>query len=217
MNNWTKLPAILLLLGAIVLMQAHAWEFWSQYDATFGPLWAVMLEGAALWLWSQRSIAKNALALVASVLVLAGPLYQVSAPAIKQYQESKTAPALYAKREQQLLADQQRLADSLARYNANSETRAGWLSAISGAQAELTAVNDQLKALYSEQAQPMAWQALAVVAMQATALLIFQLLIVLCIRAITEPVVARTAKAVSKPEPFTAKKSANAQRLKAAA
>src|SRR5690606_29829442 len=103
-----------------------------------GPLWAVMLEGAALWLWSQRSIAKNALALVASLLVLAGPLYQVSAPAIKQYQESKTAPALYEKREQQLLADQQRLTESLARYNANSETRAGWLGAISGTQDELT-------------------------------------------------------------------------------
>lgn len=214
-----KLPAALLLIGAVVLMQKHAWEFWSQYDATFGPLWAVMLEGAALWLWSQRSIAKNALALVASLLVLAGPLYQVSAPAIQQYQQSTTAPALYAKREQQLLADQQRLTDSLARYNANSETRAGWLGAITGTQAELTAVNDQLTALYAEQAQaqPMTWQALAVIAMQATALLIFQLLIVLCIRAITEPAAARTTNVASKPEPFTAKKSANAQRLKAAA
>lgn len=219
MKNLKRLPAVLLLLGAVVLMQKHAWEFWSQYDPAFGPLWAVMLEGAALWLWSQRSIAKNALALVASLLVLAGPLYQVSAPAIQQYQESKTAPALYEKREQQLLANQQRLTESLARYNANSETRAGWLGAISGTQDELTTVNEQLTALYAEQSEskPMAWQSLAVIGMQAIALLIFQLLIVLCIRAVTEPAAPRTAKTIRKPEPFTAKQTANAQRLKAAA
>lgn len=214
-----KIPAALLLTGAVVLMQKHAWEFWSHYDPAFGPLWAVMLEGTALWLWSQRSMAKNTLALLASLLVLAGPLYQVSAPAVQQYQQSSTAPALYAKREQQLLADQQRLAASLARYNANSETRAGWLSAITGTQAELTAVNGQLTALYAEQAQaqPMTWQSLAAVAMQTIALIIFQLLIVLCIRAMTEPAVARTTKAASKPETVNAKKPATAQRLKAAA
>lgn len=219
-NIINKAPAALLLIGAVVLMQKHAWDFWSHYDPTFGPLWAVMLEGAALWLWSQRSIAKNTLALVASLLVLAGPLYQVSAPAIKQYQESATAPALYQKREQQLLADQQRLNDSLARYNANSETRAGWLGAITGTQAELTAVNEQLTTLYAQQqnAQPMPWQALTVIAMQATALIIFQLLIVLCIRAITEPAAAAAQRSSSRqPDHVQAKNIATAQRLKAAA
>ncbi len=184
-----KLPALLLLCGAVVLMQKHAWAFWSQYDASFGPLWAIMLEGAALWLWSQRSIAKNTMALLASLLVLAGPLYQVSAPALEQYQQSTAAPALYAKREAGLLAQRDSLSASLATYNGNSQSRVGWAARIDTMNTELTRVNAELNALYVQQQQPlnMPWQSLAAVAMQAIALVIFQLLIVLCIRALSAP------------------------------
>lgn len=215
-----KLPALLLLIGAVVLMQKHAWGFWCQYDPTFGPLWAMMLEGAALWLWSQRSIAKNALALLASLLVLAGPLYQVSAPALEQYQKSSAAPLVFAKREAGLLAQRDSLSASLATYNGNSQSRVGWAARIDAMNTELTRVNADLNALYVQQQQPlnMPWQALAVVAMQAIALVIFQLLIVLCIRALTAP---RGAVSEEKIIPLArsagGKPSATAPSLRAAA
>lgn len=220
-----KVPAALLLIGGVSIMQIHAIEFWNRYAGDYGVLWSVMLEGAALWLWSQHSMPKSLLAFIASALVLAGPLYEVSAPAIAQYQVAQSAPGLAAKREQQLLTDQQRLTESLATYNANSETRAGWLTAISGTQAELSAVNDRLNALYAEQseASPMAWQAVVAVVMQALALLIFQTLIVLCIRSLTVvtpserlPDIARKITGM-RSMINSVKPAAKAQRLKAAA
>lgn len=182
-----NLPALALLLGALVLMQHHAMAFWSQYAGDMGVLWSLLLEGAALWLWAQRSLAKNALALVASVLVLAGPLYQVSAPALAQYQQSQAAPEAHAKQEQSLLAQREALSASLATYNANSSTRAGWAGRIDSAQAQLAEVNAKLGMLYSQKAEPFVWQSLVVVGMQLCALLIFQVLIVLCIRSLSAP------------------------------
>ncbi|WP_428242993.1 hypothetical protein [Gynuella sp.] len=185
-----RLPALMLLIGAITIMQSHAIEFWSQYTGKLGVVWSLMLEGAALWLWAQRSISRNLMALVASALVLTGPLYQVSAPAIAQWQQSTAQPELLHKREQQLQDQRATLTANLATYNANSESRIGWAGRIDDANQALASVNDQLHALYAEQAHttPMPWQSLAVIVMQALALMLFQILIVLCIRAITAPV-----------------------------
>ncbi|MAK90436.1 MAG: hypothetical protein CMI13_04260 [Oleibacter sp.] len=183
-----KLPAAVLLIGGVIIMQIHAIEFWTRYAGEYGVLWSVMLEGAALWLWSQRSLPKNILALIASTLVLCGPLYEVSAPAIQQYQQAITQPDLNAKREQQLITERAQITSNLATYNANSESRVGWAQRIDEANRDLNRVNAALSDLYADQSNvtAMPWQALAAIAMQALALMIFQILIVLCIRSLSE-------------------------------
>ncbi len=221
-----KLPAAILLVGAIVLMQIHAIEFWQRHAGQSGILWSLLLEGAALWLWAQHRWGTSFLAAIATALVLAGPLYQISTPALQQWQQSQQQPELLAKREAALLAERQRLTASLKTYNQNSQSRVGWAGRIDQTNADLTQINHALNELYAEQAQamPMGWQALVLVAMQLLSLVIFQTLIVLCIRQISRPVKAapntsnqqncemgRAAKRRS------AKQSAKAQRLMAAA
>lgn len=231
-----KLPALLLLAGAIVLMQKHAWEFWKEFDADFYWLWAVMLEGAALWLWSQRNAWKNAIAFLATLMVLAGPLYQVSKPAIEMLHKAETESGLLAERKAELKADKTQLTADLATYNENSLHRAGWAGLITATKADLKAVNTELNALSKAQGKPvpMQWQALAVIAMQAIAMVIFQMVIVFSIRSLTPNKatisnndrefhsVVKAAQILKDifDHPFgknEAKTSANAQSLKAAA
>lgn len=186
-NTVQKLAALALLTGAVFLMQKHAWEFWSGYDATTGWLWALMLEGAALWLWAQRSVLANGIAFLATLLVLAGPLYQVSKPAVEMLHQSNAQPTVNAERKAELKADKAQLTADLATYNENSKHRAGWATLIATTKEELKAVNAELKTLATAELAPapMAWQAQAVIAMQAIAMLIFQIVIIQSIRELT--------------------------------
>lgn len=182
-----KTPALVLLIGAVFLMQSHAWDFWKTYDANTGWLWALMLEGAALWLWAQRNVLANGIALLATLLVLAGPLYQVSQPAVEMLHQADKQPTVNAERKAELKADKAQLIIDLATYNENSKSRAGWADLITTTKMELKAVNAELKALSDSELKPapMTWQALAVIAMQAMAMIIFQVVIVQSIRSLT--------------------------------
>lgn len=176
-----------LLVAAMLLMQIHSIEFWTTYAGATGILWSLLLEGAALWLWSARSIGKNGLALVASLLVLAGPLYQVSLPVIDSYRASESGVISNTQTANVLRDEITSLQAALATYNDNSKTRVGWAARIDETQARLTTVQTELKQLLIAQAAPpaMAWQHTAVISMQAIALVIFQLVIVLAIRSLS--------------------------------
>ena len=73
-------PCVVVLIGAIGLLQAHGIAFWSGKLGPYGIAWSVLLEATALWLWSRPAIGSRALACLASVLLLLGPLYQVGTP-----------------------------------------------------------------------------------------------------------------------------------------
>ena len=214
-NYLPKAPAAILLIAAATLMQIHSIEFWQAQAGDYsGVLWSLLLEGAALWLWSAHSGWKSVLGLVASLLVLAGPLYQVSKPAIEQWQSSNTLPELQVKQEAVLLAEIASLKSSLAQYNDNSANRVGWSGRIDKTKADLKTANAELKHLYKAQEQPsvMGWQAIAAVAMQAISLVLFQLLIVLTIRSLSAETEVGATKA-SKQK----KKAASTPRLALAA
>jgi hypothetical protein len=80
--NPRKITAALLLIGGIGLLQYHAILFWTAaVDPLTGWAWSLLLECAALWCWSHhRAAIRWGLGAVATVLVLAGPLYQVAKP-----------------------------------------------------------------------------------------------------------------------------------------
>ena len=80
MERVIRLGPCVVLIGAIGLIQAHGIAFWSGKLGPYGIAWSVLLEATALWLWSRPAIGSRALACLASVLLLLGPLYQVGTP-----------------------------------------------------------------------------------------------------------------------------------------
>lgn len=191
-----RLPALLVLTGAIALLQLHAIQFWTEFVGPMGWAWAVLLEVVALWLWYQRQLARRALALVTSVLALTGPVYTVCEPLVEEWQMASHADAGRELRIERLTQEALRLEESLATFRENSEVRAGWLTPIQEAQARLTEVDAELAELISTApAEAMTWRQQALVVMQALALIIFQLSAVLAITSLSR--MGRPAPAVS--------------------
>ncbi|MGK0547760.1 helix-turn-helix domain-containing protein [Halomonas cupida] len=181
-----RLPALLVLTGAIALLQLHAIQFWTEFVGPMGWAWAVLLEVVALWLWYQRQLARRALALVTSVLALTGPVYTVCEPLVEEWQMASHVDAGRELRIERLTQEALRLEESLATFRENSEVRAGWLAPIQESQARLTVVDSELAELMATPpAESMTWRQQALVAMQALALIIFQLSAVLAITSLS--------------------------------
>jgi len=163
--GYVALP-LLVLAGCEVLVQWHGWPFWaSHFDPLAGPGLSVVMGilAAAFWwmaaapgsIWKR--LAPGALALAATAVLLAGPLYEVGAPLLAENQAAET-------RARQI----ERMETQLAAYRENSATRSGWLPAMQRAQAELAALEAEAAAA------PLGWQTWAVVILQGLALLILQ-------------------------------------------
>jgi hypothetical protein len=176
--NLRTLTAGALLIGCIGLLQYHSIAFWSaNVDPLTGAFWSVVIEGAALWLWSDRRLARRALGVVATLLLLAGPMYQVSAPL---FQEEVDVVAT-AERRAELQGEVTQLQTSLAVYEANSQERGGWAKRIDATQARLDAARAELAAQAAAAPERMEWQRQAVIGLQALAIALLQLVGVLCI------------------------------------
>lgn len=182
LSNPRKAFAAVMLIGGIGLLQYHAILFWTNVvDPLTGWAWSLLLEGAALWCWSHPRLSVRSLGAVATLLVLAGPLYQVSAPLVEEHMSvNKTA-----QQRKDLQAEITGLEASLNTYLANSEKRVGWAGRIDEAQAQLTAARSDLRNLTAAAPQRMEWQRQAIIIMQAIALILFQLLNVIMIRTLS--------------------------------
>jgi len=173
---------LLVLAGAIALLQVHAIQFWTEFIGSMGWAWAVLLEVVALWLWYQRQLARRMLAMVASVLTLTGPVYMVCEPLVEEWQSASHVDAGRELQIERLTLEASRLEESIETFRANSEARAGWLEPIQDTQARLAEVDTQLATLVAAPpAVTSNWRQQAVIGMQAVALLIFQLAAVLAI------------------------------------
>ncbi|MFK4751474.1 hypothetical protein [Oceanobacter antarcticus] len=187
-----RAPALVLLLGGIVLLQTHAIDYWSRFDAATGWLWSLVIEGAAIWLWAARSWLKNSIAVFATLLALSAPLYQLAAPVMAEQRSNEQAASTLPDRQQAITAQIASLESSLATYNQNSQTRGGWAARIDTAQHQLASARADLAALHTEQAtaQPADWQAWLQIATQGMALIIIQCLVVLTTRTVFAPLAA---------------------------
>lgn len=192
----TSLPSLAIVAGSAMLMQLHSMAFWLGQVGAAGVAWSLMLEAAALWLWWQR---RWALAVLASGLLIAGPFYQLSAPALDALRATEAAGRM-ATIEQAEIAQ---LEASLGRFEANSAARLGWAERIDRTQAELREARARLRAQVEAQAQGADWRALAVVGMQGLALLVVmvtQVLAVTCLRPVAVPLPAAPAPEPAAPE-----------------
>ncbi|HBS43199.1 MAG TPA: hypothetical protein DEA26_10990 [Oceanospirillales bacterium] len=184
-----RLPAVLLLAGAITLLQLHAIAWWSEHDASYGWLWAVVIEAGAIWLWASRRWYCNVIAVFATALALIVPLSELAQPVLDDQRTAQTAADTLPQRTAAAEARIRSLEASLAQYNANSRSRAGWYGLIESTQQQLTAARADLAQLQAETAPAPAelslWLPLAV---QMISMVLLQCLIVLTTRRIFAPV-----------------------------
>lgn len=186
------LPALLILAG-VTLIQFHSVLFWESQVEHVGFLWSLTLMAAAIWLWSARNSWLNLLALVVTVLELSGPLYNVSEPVVQAVVKANQVQQQNTQQEADLRAEISQLSTSLATYLANSTERFGWAERIDNTQAALDSARADLKAMTGNTATAavIPWRSFIVIGMQALALIVFQLVIVLAVRRVTEPAIRK--------------------------
>ena len=114
-----------------------------------GIVWSLVLEGTALWLWYQRRIGTRFLGLCASLLLLAGPLHQVSAPLVAELERTTNGDtarvALIGELQSEVRSAEQSL--TVANDNATAAPkwqRASWIPAIDRAQARAVTARGKL-------------------------------------------------------------------------
>jgi hypothetical protein len=176
-------PAVV-LLGAIGLLQAHGIAFWSGKLGSYGIAWSVLLEAIALWLWSRPALRSRILGVLASVLLLLGPLYQVGTPILARLANAEHSDRARAKEIPMVQAEIRGIESQLATFATNSEKRPGWLPAIETAQVQLAKARERLAALYRDPPRNTARieaQEILVIVMECTGLVLFQISAVLAI------------------------------------
>jgi hypothetical protein len=170
-------------------MQWHSIAFWSEHvDKATGWAWSLLLEGIALWLWSSGQMVRRALGALATLLLLAGPLYQVSSPLFLEAEGLVRGEMATSARRAVLEAEIASLEAALGTYLDNSQKRAGWAERIDRTQAGISTARTSLAALTASNGTPpprLEWQRRAIICMQALALVLIQVSNVLAITTIS--------------------------------
>lgn len=178
--------SIIVLCGAIGVLQAHGIAFWSDKVGPLGYLWSVLLEATALWLWYQSNVPKRALGLLASAMLLFGPLHQVAIPVLQEMESAQHADAARVAQISIVQAEIFNLERSLETFRRNSEARTGWLSPIQQNEQRLSEARQNLGSLLAAPVQSaLDWSQHSVVLMQGAALVLFQVTAVLIITSLS--------------------------------
>jgi hypothetical protein len=189
MERWIWIGPLVVLAGAIGLLQAHGMAFWSAELGPYGIAWSVLLEATALWLWWGATRTQRGLGLVASTLLLLGPLYQVVTPVLDGMAEAAHADRAREELVPAVKSEIVRLEGQVAVFTENSAKRPGWLPAIEAAEARLREAREELTALTAKAPQStvrMEAQRMLVIGMECMGLVLFQVTAVLAIAALSE-------------------------------
>lgn len=128
----------LIIITAAALMQWHSIQFWINQVGLSGIGWSIMLETVVIWYWwNNRTI----LALIASLLLVAGPMVEITKPAIDEIKSQQRYQTLNTMDEADIL----RLEKSLKTYEKNSELRIGWSSRIDRTQNRINENFDRIR------------------------------------------------------------------------
>ena len=175
-----------MLILTTSMIQWHSIQFWVEVAESIGFLWSIAIEAAAVWLWWHK---KTVLAFIASTLLMAGPLYSLSAPV---YESKQFEVALASSHQQQVdlsRASITALKQSLASYQQNSLSRVGWATRIDEARNALQAETANLKRLINAGAKlkqtPMPWLVIAIEVLGLAVLLLTQILTIQALRGIS--------------------------------
>jgi hypothetical protein len=189
------LPLLILPL-AVTLLQWHSVPFWqAQVGVWPGLGWSVLLELISLWLWFRPGRRWwRPLAWATTALLLAGPLYQVSDPLVREIVALRQANGAFSAQIGAVQAEVAEAERSLDRYQRLSlDGRFGWQGHIDQAQASLAARRVDLETLRAAQADAetaarLNWRRVGKVGGQLLSLVIFQAAILLAIRTLADAV-----------------------------
>jgi hypothetical protein len=189
------LPLLILPL-AVTLLQWHSIPFWQAQVGWWPGLgWSVLLELISLWLWFRPGRRWwRPLAWATTALLLAGPLYQVSDPLVREIVALRQANGAFSAQIVALQAEAAEAERSLDRYQRLSlDGRFGWQGHIDQAQATLAARRVDLETLRAARAEAeiaarLNWRRVGKVGGQLLSLVIFQAAILLAIRALADAV-----------------------------
>lgn len=133
----------LIIIAAAILMQWHSIQFWVNQVGLAGVGWSLMLESVVIWYWWKNRVM---LALIASMLLLFGPIYEITKPSLENIKHQDQV-----KRLNQMDFDEiTRLEYSLKTYEKNSEKRIGWSGRIDRIQKLINKNSNRIRARDSE-------------------------------------------------------------------
>jgi hypothetical protein len=170
--------------------------------------WSVLLELISLWLWFRPGRRWwRPLAWATTALLLAGPLYQVSDPLVREIVSLRQADGAFSAQIAAIQAEVAEAERSLDRYQRLSlGGRFGWQGHIDQAQAMLAARRADLESLRAAQAEAetaarLNWRRAGKIGGQLLSLVIFQAAILLAIRTLADTVrkPANGAQTISDP------------------
>lgn len=180
-----KLSTAMLILSTSII-QWHSIQFWVDVASNIGFLWSIAIEAAAIWLWWHR---KAALAFLASLLLIVGPLYSLSAPA---YLETQNQTLQAMNHQQKIRISQDAINDlklSLSNYEKNSLSRVGWATRIDETRKALQVEVEELKRLVNTtehlKQAPMPWFIIVIELLGLAVLLITQVLTIHALRGVS--------------------------------
>lgn len=182
-----KFLASVILLFGTTLLQIHSIKFWTSIVGNeTGILWSLLLEIVALWLWTLTSLKHRILGGLTTVVLLAGPLYDVGYPILKQHTaQTLTFQAAAAEIEQkQELLDLKK--ESLRIFLENSRDRTGWHTKIAQVESDIEILVVDINGLKKRLSQKLNngdldFQKYLVIMLQIISVVIFQFVNVVAI------------------------------------
>lgn len=154
-----------IIIAAAGLMQWHSVQFWVNQVGYSGIGWSLMLEAVVVWYWWSN---KPILALIASLLLLMGPMHEITEPALTNIKHQEQAENL----NNIDLIEIIRLENSLKTYERNSESRIGWSGRIDRIQKQINEINSHIKERIYNNSNFDFIESLSIALTQALALLI---------------------------------------------
>jgi len=189
---------ILQLVTGVVLIQWHAIPFWSnEVDPHAGWALAIMIEAVALSFWWSRSLGLRALALTATVMLLAGPMYHLGKPIYQDIRAAQGSGQTAGSEIALLTAELEQEQKALNTFLGNSKERTGWLPAIEDSRENILALNREIANHEQDAAveHRIRWEEIAPVAMYIWVLLLVQINNVRMIRLLSAAWATRPAPA----------------------
>lgn len=120
------------------MMQYHSIHFWIEQVGYSGVGWSLMLEFVVIWYWFNE---KAFLAIIASLLLLIGPIYKITEPAVSSIKQNEQIRILNQLDSKEVI----RLESSLKTYEQNSQSRIGWSGRIDRIQTQIDINNDRIR------------------------------------------------------------------------